>query len=112
MSRNFYKLLIIGNLQSTILHIPTGNGGITHQSWEFYHVDKELSRPFFLFPGNGGKTSSPPGLRRRRLFAHVSQGHHPIIPFFQHSIIPINCERSELSSNFKTLGLFLQNGSF
>jgi hypothetical protein len=27
--------------------------------------------------------------RRRRLFAHVSQGRHPIIPFFQHSIIQI-----------------------
>jgi len=29
------------------------------------------------------------GIRRRRLFAHASQGRIPIIPFFQHSIIPI-----------------------
>jgi hypothetical protein len=26
---------------------------------------------------------------------YLPEGRHPIIPFFQHSIIPINCERSE-----------------
>ncbi len=34
-------------------------------------------------------------------FFYLPEGRHPIIPFFQHSIIPINCERSELSSLLK-----------
>jgi hypothetical protein len=29
---------------------------------------------------------------------YLPEGRHPIIPFFQHSIIPINCERSEPES--------------
>jgi hypothetical protein len=33
--------------------------------------------------------SQLPSFRRRRLFAHASQGRHPIIPIFHHSIIPI-----------------------
>jgi hypothetical protein len=81
----------------------TGNGYLEvifawHLILKNYTSKEKYLIGFYLFPGNGGKTSSPPGLRSRRLFAHVSQGRHPIIPFFQHSIIPINCERSELSS--------------
>jgi hypothetical protein len=34
------------------------------------------------------KYASAPGI-------YLPEGHHPIIPFFQHSIIPISCERSE-----------------
>jgi hypothetical protein len=30
---------------------------------------------------------------------YLPEGRLPIIPFFQYSIIPANCERSELSSN-------------
>jgi hypothetical protein len=34
MSQKFYKMLIIGNFQLTILHIPTrGNGGMGY--WDF-----------------------------------------------------------------------------
>ena len=31
---------------------------------------------------------------------YLPEGRQPIIPLFQYSIIPVNCERSELSSNF------------
>ena len=44
--------------------------------------------------GCGGKTSGPPGLRRRHLSARRAPSHHSNIPTFHHS----HCERSELRS--------------
>jgi hypothetical protein len=40
----------------------------------------------------------PAALQASAVGVYLPEGRHPIIPFFQHSIIPINCERSELSS--------------
>jgi hypothetical protein len=75
VNRKFYKLLIIGNPQPTILHIPNRNNGLI----AFYALvvkEKEAS-------------GSAAGV-------YLPEGRHPIIPIFQHS----NCERSELSSSF------------
>jgi hypothetical protein len=41
---------------------------------------------------------------------YLPEGRHPIIPFFQHSIIPINCERSE--PKFFYLSFFLFSSCF
>jgi len=69
MSRKFYKLLIIGNSWPTILHIP-----------KVFSASQLLSFPLFAAG------------------VYLPEGHQPIIPLFQYSIIPVNCERSELSS--------------
>jgi hypothetical protein len=45
---------------------------------------------------NKGKASGPHLLRRRRLFAHASQGRHPIIPLFHYSIIPVVSEANQV----------------
>ena len=83
MSREFFKLLKIGNPQSTILHIPNRNNGIM-ECWnnEIKRCDQE---------NNCSQLPSFP------LFAagvYLPEGRHPIIPIFQHSNIPI-AERSE-----------------
>ena len=83
MSRKFYKLLIIENLQPTILHIPNSGNGIM-ECW-----NKEKKRwckinncspqlPSFI-------TSQLPSFRRRRLSARRAPTHHSIIPIFHHS---------------------------
>jgi hypothetical protein len=60
--------------------------------WVFYRycfpVTPHLSHLRCHFSLKIENYNDSPELRRRRLSAHVSQGHHPIIPIFQHSIIP------------------------
>ncbi len=78
MSRKFYKLLIIGNPQLTILHIPNRNNGIM-ECW-----NNDLNR--WNQENNCSQLPSFP------LFAagvYLPEGRHPIIPLFHHSIIPI-----------------------
>ena len=79
MYRKFYKLLIIGNSQSTILLIPTGNDGIM-EWWnngiiafhaiicQYFQREKT---PFFHYP-------------------NTAKLHHPNLPnpTFQYSNIP------------------------
>jgi hypothetical protein len=43
--------------------------------------------------------AKPAVLQTSAAGVYLPEGRHPIIPFFQHSIIPIKCERSELSSD-------------
>jgi hypothetical protein len=40
-------------------------------------------------------SAKPAVLPASAVGVYLPEGRHPIIPFFQHSIIPINCERSE-----------------
>jgi hypothetical protein len=44
-------------------------------------------------------------LENEKPFFHYPIIPEPNIPIFHHSIIPINCERSELSSNFRGVSL-------
>jgi hypothetical protein len=59
------------------------NGGIANQSEEFYHVDKELSRPF---------SENSHGLRFITPIPHYPNLPNPT---FQYSIIPLFQLRSE-----------------
>jgi len=81
MSRKFYKLLIIGNPQPTIPHIPNRNNGIM-ECW---------NNEIITFPVMNCQAPAAG--------VYLPEGRQPIIPLFQYSIIPVNCERSELSSN-------------
>jgi hypothetical protein len=83
MYRKFYKLLIIGNPQAIILHIPNRNNGIM-ECWNreiiaFYAV---ICQGRKLVTKSGGSSVSAVGV-------YLPEGHYPIIPFSQHSIIPI-----------------------
>jgi hypothetical protein len=54
---------------------------------------------FYAVIYQGRKLVTKPGVSSvSAAGVYLPEGRHPIIPFFQHSIIPISCERSELSS--------------
>ena len=59
------------------------------QPWYFTKPFAKITSPTFKKISGRGKTRDPNYLRCRRLSAHASQGRHPIIPVFHHSIIPI-----------------------
>jgi hypothetical protein len=86
MYGKFYKSLIIGNPQLKIIFIPTRNDGIM----EWWNGEKKHRNSIIWMKSNQDRCKKIP----------TSQ--YPIIPksnipLFQHSIIPANCERSELS---------------
>jgi hypothetical protein len=59
---------------------------------------------FYAVICQGRKLVTKPGVSSvSAVGVYLPEGRHPIIPFFQHSIIPISCERSELSSKFLSL---------
>jgi hypothetical protein len=85
MQRKSYKLLIIGNLQLTILHIPNRNNGImewwNNEIIAFHAVICQ------------GRAATPAVLPDYAAGVYLPEGRHPNNPIFQHSIIPI-AERS------------------
>jgi hypothetical protein len=79
----FYKLLITGNLQATILHIPNRNNGIM-ECW-----NREIIA-FHAVICQGSKLAAKPVVPIiSAVGVYLPEGCHPIIPVFQHSIIPI-----------------------
>ena len=89
MYRIFYKFLIIGNPYAAILHIPNGNNGIM-ECW-----NREI-KAFYAVICQGRKFAAKPVVPTvSAVGVYLPEGRHPIIPFFQHSIIPTSCERSE-----------------
>jgi hypothetical protein len=76
MSGKLYKLLIIGNPEPTILHIPNRNNGIM-ECW-----NNEIKRW-------GRVNNCSPGFPLFAAGVYLPEGRHPIIPLFHHSIIPI-----------------------
>jgi hypothetical protein len=87
MYRKFYKLLIIGNPQATILHIPNRNNEIM-ECW-----NREIIA-FHAVICQGRKLAVKPVVPTiSAVGVYLPEGRHPIIPFFHHSIIPI-AERS------------------
>jgi hypothetical protein len=80
-------MLIIGNPQATILHIPTGNNGIMEC------CNREIIT-FYAVICQGRKLAAKPVAPTiSAVGVYLPEGRHPIIPFFHHSIIPI-AERS------------------
>ena len=94
MYRKFYKLSIIGNLPPTILHIPNRNNGIL-ECWNEGCGDRVIGdiawmhgcMDAWMYLDHAVMQSCQPAI------PPFSQSSKPIIPFFQHSIIPV-AERS------------------
>jgi hypothetical protein len=87
-----YKLLIIWDFQITILHVPKRNNGIM-EWWN------NVIKAFHAVICQGRILAAKQAVfQYSAVRVYLPEGRHPIIPIFQHSTIPINCERSELSS--------------
>jgi hypothetical protein len=96
MYRNFYKLLIIGNPQAAILHIPNRNNGIM-ECW-----NREIIA-FYAVICQGRKLAAKPVVPIiSAVGVYLPMFHKGVIPLFHFSNIPSFQLRSEaeLSSNF------------
>jgi hypothetical protein len=87
MYGKFYKMLIIRNPQATILHIPIRNTGIM-ECW-----NREIISFYAVICQSRKLAAKPMVPIVSAVGVYLPEGRHPIIPFFQHSIIPI-AERS------------------
>jgi hypothetical protein len=100
MSRKFYKLLIIGNPQAAILHIPNRNNGIM-ECW-----NREIIA-FYAVICQGRKLAAKPVVPIiSAVGVYLPMFHKGAIPLFHFSNIPSFQLRSEaeLSSNFLLIG--------